>query len=266
MRRIFFGTGTLVLGLATLMWAMVPISTLRASHGGGGHASRGHASVGHARGGHAPAHIGSVHYGSRAAPVRFGPTVRAGAVRSEHYAGAASRGAYRNPYREEYSRHFRPGYRSFLMDGAQYYGYDSLPLGYQQVDLNGIPSYLSDGVYYQPYISEGQTVYLVVPNTPPATEPQSANVTVLVPAADAQVWFEDKATTQQGMERLFQSPPLEPNQDFTYTIKARWMENGQAVTRERQVHVQAGQSVTVDFRENTRENVPPPLPDATPRE
>ena len=159
MRRIFFGTGILVLGLATLMWAMVPFSALRASHGGGGHASGGHAG-----GGHAAAHVGSVHYGARAAPVRVGPTVRAGAVRSEHYAGAASRGAYRNPYREEYSRHFRPGYRSFLMDGAQYYGYDSLPLGYQQVDLDGIPSYLSDGVYYQPYISEGQTVYLVVPS------------------------------------------------------------------------------------------------------
>jgi uncharacterized protein (TIGR03000 family) len=151
------------------------------------------------------------------------------------------------------------------MDGAEYYGYDSLPLGYQQVDLNGIASYLSDGVYYQPYISEGQTVYLVVPNTPPATEPQSVNVKVIVPA-DAQVWFENRATTQQGMERLFQSPPLEPNQDFTYTIKARWMENGQAVTRERQVHVQAGQSVTVDFRANPVENVPPPLPDAIPRE
>ena len=89
-------------------------------------------------------------------------------------------------------------------------------------------------------------------------------MTVLVPAADAQVWFEDKATTQQGMERVFQSPPLEPNQKFTYTIKARWMENGQVVTQERQAHVEAGRSITVNFREKPRENVPAPLPDAIP--
>ena len=79
---------------------------------------------------------------------------------------------------------------------------------------------------------------------------------MLVPVADAQVWFEDTATTLQGMERLFQSPPLESNQTFTYSIKARWMENGQAVTQERRVSVQAGQSITVNFRENQRENVP----------
>jgi hypothetical protein len=89
--------------------------------------------------------------------------VRAGAVRSEHYAGSVSRGAYRNPYRDEYFRHFRPGYRSFVLGDAQYYGYDSLPLGYEQVVLNGITYYLYEGVYYQPYIYGGQTVYLVVP-------------------------------------------------------------------------------------------------------
>ena len=60
MRRIFFGTGTLVLGLATLMWATAPVS--------------------------AQARMGSVQYGARAAPAQFGPAVWAGAVRSEHYA------------------------------------------------------------------------------------------------------------------------------------------------------------------------------------
>ena len=103
----------------------------------------------------------------------------------------------------------------------------------------------------------------------PATAQQSVRVTVLVPAADAQVWFENGATAQQGMERVFESPPLEPNQNFTYTIKARWTENGQTVNRERRVNVQAGQSVTVNFREKTGENVPPPLPrlpNAIPRE
>ncbi len=155
MRRDFLGTGTLVLGLATLMWATGSISAQRGGHGGGG----GHAGGGHA----APARIGSVHYAARVAPVRVAAPVRAGAVRAEHYAGAASSGAYRNPYRDEYFRHFRPGYRPFVLDGAQYYGYDSLPLGYEPVVLNDITYYLFDGVYYQPYMYGGQTVYLVVP-------------------------------------------------------------------------------------------------------
>jgi hypothetical protein len=154
MRRIYFGTGSLVLGLAMLMWVTAPSS---AQHGG--HASSGHI---------APAHIGSVHYGARpapvhVAPVRVAPPVRTGTIRSEHYAGSVARGAYRNPYRDEYFRHFRAGYRPFLLGDAQYYGYDSLPVDCPPVVLNEITYYLCDGVYYQPYIYGGQTVYLVVP-------------------------------------------------------------------------------------------------------
>jgi hypothetical protein len=152
MRSIFFGTGTLVLGLATLMWATTPISAQRGGHGGGG--------------GHSTAHVGSVHYGASVAPVHVGPTVHAGAVHSEHDAGWQSTGGggVRSPYRAGYSSHFRPGYSLFLLDGAQYYGYDSLPLGYQQVLLGGITYYFLDDVYYQAYIYGGQTVYLVVPD------------------------------------------------------------------------------------------------------
>ena len=148
MKCIFFGMGTLVLGLATLLWATAPVI-------GGGHA---------AGGGHATASVGSVHYGARAAPAQVSPAVHAGSVRSEHYAGSASRGAYRNPYRNDYFRRFPPGYRPFVLNDAQYYGYDSLPIGYQRIVLNGITYYLFESVYYQPYIYEGHTVYLVVPN------------------------------------------------------------------------------------------------------
>jgi len=150
MRRIFLGTGAVV--LATLMWTTAPSSAQRGGHDGG----------------HAPARTGSVHYAgrpapARVAPVRVAPVVRAGAVRAEHYAHSPARGAYRNPYREEYSRHFRPGYRSFFLGDVEYYGYDSLEPNCQPVAIDGITYYLCDGVYYQPYISDGQTVYLVVP-------------------------------------------------------------------------------------------------------
>jgi hypothetical protein len=50
-----------------------------------------------------------------------------------------------------------------VLGDAQYYGYDSLPIGYQQIVLNGITYYLFNGVYYQAYVYGGQTVYLVFP-------------------------------------------------------------------------------------------------------
>jgi hypothetical protein len=161
MRRIFFGTGTLVLGLSSLMWAAVFSSAQHGGHGGG------HASAGHASAGHAVAHVGSVHYAVRTNPARVAPPVRsgavraehyAGAVRAEHYAGAEHGGAHRNPYREEYVRHFRPGYRSFLIGDASYYYYYDLPPDCQTVVINGITYYLCNGVYYEAYLYGGQTV------------------------------------------------------------------------------------------------------------
>jgi len=79
-------------------------------------------------------------------------------------AGLPSRGGYRNPYRDDYFRRFPSGYRYFVLDDAQYYGYDALPIGYQLVVINGITYYLFNGVYYQAYLDDGQTVYLVAPN------------------------------------------------------------------------------------------------------
>jgi hypothetical protein len=161
MRRIIVGTGTVVLVLATMMWVTAPVSAYRG--GGGGRRGGGGGGGGYAGGGRAVAHVGSIHYGARATPDPVDPAVRPGAVRSGNYAGAAARGGYRNPYRDDYFRHFRPGYRSFVIGDASYYYYDNLPVGCQTVLANGITYDLCDGVYYQPYIYGGQTVYMVVP-------------------------------------------------------------------------------------------------------
>jgi uncharacterized protein (TIGR03000 family) len=90
-------------------------------------------------------------------------------------------------------------------------------------------------------------------------DPNQRNVMVrvLVPDPDAEIWFDNAATTQRGFDRSFQSPPLE-NGAYSYTIKARWMENGQPVNQERRVELQAGQGTTVDFRVKMGEKVPTP--------
>jgi hypothetical protein len=161
MRRIIFWTGTLTLGLAALVWATAPIGAYQGGRGGGGggggaRGGGGGAHVGDGRvgGGQAVARVGSIHFGERAGRDPVGPAVQRG-----HELGAAAR----NPYHSDYSRHFRPGYRSIMLGGAQYYLYDTLPDGCQTVLANGITYDVCDGVYYQPYIYGGQTVYLVVP-------------------------------------------------------------------------------------------------------
>jgi uncharacterized protein (TIGR03000 family) len=85
-------------------------------------------------------------------------------------------------------------------------------------------------------------------------DPNSATVTMMVPNGDAQVWFDDTLTQQRGMMRVFSTPPLQ--QAASYTIKARWMENGQTVNRQRVVQVQPGQTSRVDFRSSANTSEP----------
>lgn len=139
--------------------------------------------------------------------------------------------------------------------GNQNYGYGQ---GYGYGSNYGYsPSYYSapSTYYVEPAIQTREVYY----PAPTATQ-QSSNVMVLVPNPDAQVWFDNAQTSQRGMERTFTSPQLEPNHNYTYTIKARWTENGKTIDRQRQVTFQAGQSVTVNFRENTGESISPPAP------
>jgi uncharacterized protein (TIGR03000 family) len=121
--------------------------------------------------------------------------------------------------------------------------------------------------YYAPYYSyDYSTPDYYYPDAPEIRQSfysgpaeQYATVTVTVPTADAQVWFDNAPTTQRGTQRTFHSPPLESGSNYTYTIKARWTENGQPMEQQRQVQVQPGQSVSVDFRGNSGESLPTPI-------
>lgn len=98
----------------------------------------------------------------------------------------------------------------------------------------------------------------------PSYPDQSSGVRILVPNPDAEVWFDGATTTQRGLDRVFVTPAL--NQESTYTIKARWMENGKAVEQERRVQIRGGQAHTVDFRVKEPEKVPTPqAPDEAPK-
>jgi uncharacterized protein (TIGR03000 family) len=79
---------------------------------------------------------------------------------------------------------------------------------------------------------------------------QSVTLKVLVPAPNAKLLIQDRLTQQNGTERTFESPPLEPGKEYTYTLTAKWEPNNYTkITRTRAVKVQAGQTVEVDMRQ-----------------
>jgi len=145
---------------------------------------------------------------------------------------------------------YGPGYSSPYYGGSPYSGdrYSYGPYsgrGYYYPDSYLGPNYYPDAVTQIP-ADNRQSFY---------SDPNSATITVRVPNADAQVWFDDKPTAQRGMERMFQTPGLQSG--GTYTIKARWMEDGRTIDQQRQVQVQPGRTITVDFH---RDQAPPKTP------
>jgi uncharacterized protein (TIGR03000 family) len=156
------------------------------------------------------------------------------AQRWGNYRGWGSRGV-------GYGNYYGNYYYGNNYYGRNYYG------GYYTPSYYGIPYTYGRQYYYAnpivsiPVTTEVRSYY------EPLTAPQTAMVVVLVPQPDALVWFNGAATMQQGMERTFSTPPLDPSVSNTYTVRARWMENGQSVERDRVINVQPGQSVTVRF-------------------
>src|SRR5438132_9574311 len=80
-----------------------------------------------------------------------------------------------------------------------------------------------------------------------------AVITIIVPP-DAEVFFDGTPTTQKGSERRFTSPLLEVGKKYEYAIRARWTQNGSAVERTRNVSVNGGADVRVDFLTLRSEN------------
>ncbi|HMF12793.1 MAG TPA: TIGR03000 domain-containing protein [Gemmataceae bacterium] len=70
---------------------------------------------------------------------------------------------------------------------------------------------------------------------------------VRLPVADARLWMEGQEMNPQGLVRLFISPPLDPGNKYSYTLRAQWTENGKNVDQTRQANVSPGERITVDF-------------------
>jgi uncharacterized protein (TIGR03000 family) len=128
-------------------------------------------------------------------------------------------------------RYYPGGYSPYY---PQYYGYQYAPdtYGYDSNNYSSAPSssYREDGRMAM-YPSEDQNV---------------ARINVRVPPS-AQVWFDGAKTTQTGSLREFTSPPINSDSEYSYEIRAHWMEGGQDVERNQKVSFHAGDRVTVNF-------------------
>ncbi|MGL6077048.1 MAG: TIGR03000 domain-containing protein [Fimbriiglobus sp.] len=82
---------------------------------------------------------------------------------------------------------------------------------------------------------------------PSAEVGQCIRVMVTMPDANADLWVEKQIISAKGIERVFESPELQPGQRYTYQIMARWTANGREQAESRTVTATAGQLVRVNF-------------------
>jgi uncharacterized protein (TIGR03000 family) len=84
-------------------------------------------------------------------------------------------------------------------------------------------------------------------NPPPPEEIAAPATLVVSLPADARLIVDGHATTSTSGLRTFQSPTLQPNRDYTYTLTAEVMQNGNVARINQQVAVRAGQETRVNF-------------------
>jgi len=149
-------------------------------------------------------------------------------------------GGWGNPY---------GGYCGGTMYSSPYY-YGSAPYyssytpyyGSQNWTSGGAPIYIGSNTGYQSYYP---------PDNGGQDYQNTALVEVQVPA-DAELTFDGMKTSQTGPMRTFVTPTLEPGKTFTYEARATWKDNnGAPVTRTRQVRVEAGKRIQVNFMDAT---------------
>jgi len=186
--------------------------------------------------GHGGSHAGAYHGGAAHGGFHAYHSYNLGGYQPYHY----GYGAYR-PYSYGYGygayRPYVSGYRS--------YGYGTY---YPWGTYSNVYPYAASVPYVAPALPSDYAADLAPSDAAPASArtDNTAMVEVHVPAS-AEVWFAGEPTQQRGEVRLFTSPPLEPRKAFYYEVKARWMENGRPVERDRKVYVQANERVVVDF-------------------
>jgi uncharacterized protein (TIGR03000 family) len=144
-----------------------------------------------------------------------------------------------------YGSYYRAyGYGPYGLYGYPYYGYPYYGYPVYDYSLYGAPGYSNEfASWYSPTASSAGQGYGAEESTASDTV---AHLSVTVPSS-AEIWFDGAATTSAGTVRDFTTPPLQPGQQYSYEVRARWQENGHDVTQSKKVTVSAGAYVQIAF-------------------
>ena len=85
-----------------------------------------------------------------------------------------------------------------------------------------------------------------LPHKHTADDPNVVVMVAHVPE-DAFIWFDDAPTRQKGTLRWFESPPLKPGHDYSYTVRIVWNEDGEWVSQVHKYPVKAGGVQCIDI-------------------
>ena len=89
-----------------------------------------------------------------------------------------------------------------------------------------------------------------------------------MPTPDAELWIEGaerQKTQERGWFRQFVTPDLNRGKNYSYTLTAQWMANGEPMKRSKTVAVHSGDRLNVDFMKQDDSTPPNTTPSATPR-
>lgn len=132
-----------------------------------------------------------------------------------------------------------PNYREYYNYGG---GYGML-IAYPRSIYNS--AYIDAYGQYRPHLWALPRPFPKPPPPPPTVDPL-AHFLVQVPG-DAEVWLEGVKMHQTGPDRRFASPPLEPGIRYGYTVRARWLQDGQMMDQTQVLTVRAGAWVSIHF-------------------
>jgi uncharacterized protein (TIGR03000 family) len=194
----------------------------------------------------------------------FGTAANPGAFRGGYLNGYYHRYGFSGGYPFGYGGGYGWPYGGGIYDNSYYFG---AAIG--ALASSAAPAY-SNSYYFgdsnDSYAYNAAPAYDAAPpadyqaNNPPPkppTDPNSATLTVRVPA-DAEIWFDEMKMTLTGMVREYVTPPLTPGQEYSYMVRARWTAEGRVFDQTHKISFRPGQSILVDFL------TPPPSPGQPP--
>jgi uncharacterized protein (TIGR03000 family) len=147
---------------------------------------------------------------------------------------------------------FIPGGGSFVPNANNNSGsYPSYYTPFSSIapQYNAAPGYAAPSyAYVRPSTATATAANTETPNTVTTASYGTDELRGELPA-DARLFFNGVETTGQigGRVRHYVTPRLEPGETYKFVLRAEWMQDGRMVERSREVKVEAGDLINVDF-------------------